>query len=70
MSPDFIGAFVIGLLGAGHCMGMCGGLGALLTLNHQTNPAVPLLFYNLGRLGSYMVFGAIVGGLTASLSAV
>ncbi len=70
MTPDFIGAFVIGLLGAGHCMGMCGGLGALLTLNHQSNPSAPLFFYNFGRIGSYMLFGAIVGGLTASLSAV
>ncbi|ELO1773894.1 sulfite exporter TauE/SafE family protein [Vibrio fluvialis] len=70
MTPDFIGAFVIGLLGAGHCMGMCGGLGALLTLNHQSNPSAPLFFYNFGRIASYMLFGAIVGGLTASLSTV
>ncbi|MFA0229583.1 sulfite exporter TauE/SafE family protein, partial [Vibrio sp. 10N.261.45.A7] len=25
MTPNWIGAFVVGLIGAGHCMGMCGG---------------------------------------------
>ncbi|HFF4040306.1 TPA: sulfite exporter TauE/SafE family protein, partial [Vibrio cholerae O1] len=32
MSPDYLGAWVVGLLGAGHCLGMCGGISALLTL--------------------------------------
>ncbi len=69
MTPDFIGAFVVGLLGAGHCIGMCGGLASLLTLNSPANHSVsPLLFYNVGRIVSYSVFGAIVAGLTASLS--
>ncbi len=69
MMPDFLGAFVVGLLGAGHCVGMCGGLSSLLMLNSPNrNPAVPLLFYNVGRIASYSIFGAIVAGLTASLS--
>lgn len=69
MNPDFLGAFVIGLLGAGHCIGMCGGLGALLSLNTGSEKNVlPLLFYNVGRIFSYSVFGALVAGFTASLS--
>ncbi|MEF1308059.1 sulfite exporter TauE/SafE family protein, partial [Vibrio owensii] len=32
MSPDFIGAFMIGLVGAGHCTGMCGGIASLLSM--------------------------------------
>ncbi len=69
MTPDFLGAFVVGLLGAGHCVGMCGGLGSLLTLNSTTNHAiVPLFFYNIGRIFSYSLFGAIVAGIAASLS--
>lgn len=70
MTPDFVGAFVIGLLGAGHCVGMCGGISSLLTLNQRSNPAWSLFFYNFGRIFSYMVFGALVGGLTASFAAV
>ncbi len=67
MSADFLGAFIIGLLGTGHCVGMCGGLGSLLSLNSAT-PVMPLFFYNIGRIVSYSAFGAIVAGLTASLS--
>ncbi len=69
MMPDFIGAFVVGLLGAGHCVGMCGGLSSLLMLNSpHKNPVLPLLFYNVGRIFSYSIFGGLVAGLTASLS--
>lgn len=68
MSPDFLGAFVIGLLGAGHCMGMCGGIASLLTINQGSKAAAPLLMYNAGRLLSYMTFGAIIGGLVSSLA--
>lgn len=68
MSPDWIGAFLIGLIGAGHCMGMCGGIASMLTIG-QTQPskAIPL-FYNFGRLASYAFIGAIVGGAVASIS--
>lgn len=68
MTPDFFGAFVIGLLGAGHCMGMCGGIASLLTLNRENKSVAPLLMYNAGRLLSYMLFGAIIGGLVSSLA--
>jgi len=69
MTPDFLGAFVIGILGAGHCVGMCGGLSALLNLNSGSkNTFPPILFYNLGRILSYAIFGAIVAGFAASLS--
>jgi len=69
MTPDYIGAFVIGLLGAGHCVGMCGGISALLTLNSGPDKSpLSLLLYNVGRICSYSVFGAIVAGLTAALS--
>ncbi|WP_045465018.1 sulfite exporter TauE/SafE family protein [Vibrio hyugaensis] len=70
MSPDFIGAFMIGLVGAGHCMGMCGGIASLLsmgTINTKPSPVIPL-FYNIGRLASYGCFGAMVGGAISGLS--
>ncbi|MGC9423310.1 sulfite exporter TauE/SafE family protein [Vibrio sp.] len=70
VTPDFIGAFVIGLLGAGHCMAMCGGLSSLLTIGSPSAHPMShtLLLYNAGRIISYMVFGALIGGFTASIS--
>ncbi|RZV22395.1 sulfite exporter TauE/SafE family protein [Vibrio alginolyticus] len=71
MTPDFIGALMIGLVGAGHCMGMCGGIASLLTMcssaKNKTTPLIPL-FYNLGRLISYTLIGALVGGAISGLS--
>ncbi len=70
MTPDWIGAFVIGVVGAGHCMGMCGGIASMLTMG-QANPSklIPL-FYNLGRLSSYALVGGLVGGAVSSISEV
>ncbi len=70
MSPDFIGAFMIGLVGAGHCMGMCGGIASLLSMgapNNKPSSSIPL-FYNFGRLASYALIGAMVGGAISGLS--
>ncbi|MGJ7918005.1 sulfite exporter TauE/SafE family protein [Massilia sp. LXY-6] len=67
--------FVVGLLGSVHCAGMCGGIvGALsvapVTL-HRSRPAPPALLnvlaYNLGRIGSYMLAGALAGSLAAGI---
>ncbi len=70
MTPDWIGAFAIGLVGAGHCMGMCGGIASMLTLG-QSNPSkFTPLFYNLGRLLSYALIGGLVGGAVSSISEV
>lgn len=69
MTPDFIGAFLIGLAGAGHCMGMCGGIASMLSLGPNDNKsslAIPL-FYNIGRLSSYVFIGALIGGSLSTL---
>jgi sulfite exporter TauE/SafE len=71
--------FVVGLLGSVHCAGMCGGIvGALSAApsagrpvpvpvrvpSSATRPAlVNVLAYNLGRIGSYMLAGALAGGI-------
>ena len=59
-------AFVLGLLGSGHCLGMCGGLmGALaMATTPGQMPRLPLLLgYNLGRVMSYGLAGLLFGGL-------
>ncbi len=71
MSPDFIGAFMIGLVGAGHCMGMCGGIASLLSMgtkNTKPSPVIPL-FYNIGRsLATVVLEQWLVGLFLACLN--
>lgn len=51
---DFATAFLIGLAGAGHCFGMCGGIISALSFNtHNSNQIRIQLTYNLGRISSY-----------------
>lgn len=62
-------ALLAGLLGGVHCVGMCGGIvGAFSFRADGSAPPFRLhLAYNLGRIGSYMLFGALAGALGASL---
>lgn len=75
---DFISAFLVGLMGGVHCIGMCGGIVAALSLgaapavnvsadmDAQRPGRAPLSFllaYNGGRILSYSVAGVLVGGL-------
>ncbi|GHE83982.1 sulfite exporter TauE/SafE family protein [Thalassotalea profundi] len=73
MEIDFFAAFVIGILGSGHCIAMCGGITTMLSsaVNKETNASNKLsiiLSYNLGRIATYSLIGAIAG-LTGSLAA-
>jgi sulfite exporter TauE/SafE len=65
--PDsgFLALFIVGLLGAGHCAGMCGGIvGALSLQGPQGAASLPIhLAYNLGRIGSYALAGLLAGTL-------
>jgi sulfite exporter TauE/SafE len=67
-------AFMIGLLGSTHCIGMCGGIVGALTMGlPETTRRSPLkllpylLTYNSGRLISYSLAGLLVGVLSSSL---
>lgn len=61
---DLIGAFVVGLLGGVHCAGMCGGIVGALSFGAHTQRRTPILLaYNLGRVASYTLAGAIMGAL-------
>ncbi len=74
---SYLAAFVTGLLGGGHCAGMCGGIVGALTFglpekirNHFPSTLPYQLGYNLGRISSYVLAGAIMGGLGMLLSEV
>ncbi len=65
-----LAAFLVGLLGGVHCVGMCGGIVGTLTLGlpvgvrSQAPRLLPYqLAYNLGRISGYGVAGALLGGL-------
>ncbi|MFA5631793.1 MAG: sulfite exporter TauE/SafE family protein [Porticoccaceae bacterium] len=51
----------IGLLGAGHCIGMCGGIASALGFAARDGGGTHLVLgYNLGRVTSYALAGALV----------
>ena len=80
MEYSYLSAFLVGLLGGVHCVGMCGGIVAALSFTQPgiTQPGqaavLPktrfsfLLSYNLGRISSYVIAGLLVGWLSQSSS--
>ena len=61
---------VASLLGSLHCVGMCGPFTGLVMPRrgpHKRKPWLPLLAYQLGRLASYLVLGALAGGVGMAL---
>jgi len=74
--PSLMLAFVVGLFSVVHCAGMCGGIiGALaFSLSPGLRADVGrlglfLLAFNLGRIGSYAIAGALFGWLGQRLIA-
>lgn len=63
--PLLVSALILGLLGGGHCIGMCGGLMGALTLaipaEQRQRRLQLLLAYNLGRITSYGLAGLLLG---------
>ena len=60
--------FVVGLITSAHCVAMCGGINISQTLGAAQEGAglpvlMPGILYNAGRVVSYTVTGAVVGGL-------
>lgn len=72
MTLDFLSAFIIGLLGSGHCIVMCGGISTMLTTaisDQARHKKIMIVFaYNFGRIATYSLIGAIVAS-TSSMAA-
>ncbi|KAB2320328.1 sulfite exporter TauE/SafE family protein [Betaproteobacteria bacterium SCN1] len=66
---SLLAALLAGLLGGVHCVGMCGGIVAAFSFRADgSRPPFRLhVAYNLGRVSSYALFGALAGALGASL---
>jgi uncharacterized protein len=67
---QLITAFLVGLLGGVHCVGMCGGIVGTLTLSLPRSVRGTLaaqmpyqLAYNAGRVVGYTLAGALAGAL-------
>jgi len=59
MMVDAASALLIGIISAGHCLGMCGGL--TLAFGVQSKGPSVLLAYNLGRITTYTGLGFLLG---------
>ena len=66
----YLAAFIVGLLGGVHCVGMCGGIVSALSFSltpQKKTPWLILIAYNLGRLSSYTIAGVLAGILGATI---
>jgi hypothetical protein len=64
---DLLGMFMLGLLGTGHCVGMCGPL--VFAFPGRSGRFMSHVWYHLGRVTTYVVVGAVLGGVGALLGA-
>ena len=65
-SINFVGALTLGIMGAGHCMAMCGGIISTLSMVTGADESAGrrhLFLYQFGRIFSYSLIGAIAGSL-------
>lgn len=58
-------AFMTGILGSGHCIGMCGALvsGFFLKAGGENTGALPYIAYHLARVSVYCVIGILAAAL-------
>ncbi len=63
---DITSMFLLGLFGAGHCVGMCGPL--VLVFPAGAGRFSAHLFYHSGRLATYAAAGMVMGGIGAGIS--
>ncbi|KAB1069112.1 sulfite exporter TauE/SafE family protein [Tamlana haliotis] len=58
-----VSAFILGLLGSFHCVGMCGPIAFMLPVDrsNQAKKVSQIFIYHFGRLLSYSIIGLIFG---------
>lgn len=63
-------AFLIGLLGSLHCVGMCGPIALALPIGKKSNTGkfVSIITYNFGRISTYAFIGVLLGALGLGVS--
>ncbi len=65
----FISAFILGILGSFHCVGMCGPIAFMLPVDHSSafKKISQIGMYHVGRLLSYTIIGLVFGLIGKSL---
>jgi len=58
--------FMLGILGTGHCIGMCGPL--VMAFPARSGRVASHLYYHLGRISTYVVIGSVMGGIGVGLA--
>lgn len=61
-----LAGLALGFAGSVHCVAMCGGLASALdrlAVGNDWRRVLSHVFYSFGRVASYVVLGALVGGL-------
>lgn len=66
MVTELGSAFALGLAGAGHCLGMCGGIAAALQLGGAKGTGMTLAYHG-GRITSYTLLGGALGFAAGSI---
>lgn len=66
-----LSALLMGLIGSTHCVGMCGGIISTLSTDFSgktSNQSFWIqLFYNVGRISTYTLFGFLIGFFSSKL---
>jgi sulfite exporter TauE/SafE len=57
----FLSAFILGLTGSLHCIGMCGPIAMMIQGKNSNQLIVNRVLYNLGRTITYVTMGIVVG---------
>ena len=58
-----IAAFLMGLVGSVHCIGMCGPLAVVANRLGRNQSALNAIMYNVSRIGVYIFLGVLFGSL-------
>ena len=61
-----IGAFIIGLFGSFHCVGMCGPV--MIAFMGSDRSKIGFVVYHAGRILTYVLLGAILGFIGATVN--
>lgn len=65
-----LSAFILGLLGSLHCVGMCGPIALMLPVDRSNSfkKVIQTASYHLGRLSAYALLGLVLGIVGKSFS--
>lgn len=70
-TASFLVLFIYGIVTSFHCISMCGGIiltGSIGGNKDKSKNVKTMLLYNVGRIVSYTIIGAIAGGLGGFIS--